>query len=38
MPASLLETVVFHNVFGAGAMRRGSDKNQTQEERTHEHP
>ena len=37
MPASLLETVVFHDVFGTGAMRRGSDKNQTQEERTDEH-
>ena len=38
MPASLLDTVVFRDVFGTGAMRRGSDKNQTQEGRTHEHP
>jgi hypothetical protein len=38
MPASLLDTVVFRDVFGTGAMRRGSDKNQTQEKRTHEHP
>jgi hypothetical protein len=37
MPASLLDTVVFRDVFGTGAVRRGSDKNQTQEERTHEH-